>query len=154
MAALGYDDVYYTNAVKCYPSAAYPADRAGERDPEAGPDADGENREPTVEERASCRPYLREEVERVAPEAVVATGSHATRSLLAVEGREVESFLDLVCEVLACPTLGAPVVPVLHPSYREVWISRLGHSAESYREAVGEAIRRARTREIGAETGT
>ncbi len=109
---------YYTNAVKCYP-------------------ADGEsNREPTGEERANCRPYLLAEIEQVGPDCVVTTGSHATRSLLAVEGRSVDSFLDLVLEPQDCPTLGTPVLPLLHPSYREVWVSRLGYTETEYLNAV------------------
>jgi len=115
-------EAYFTNAVKCYP-------------------ADGEsNREPTDEERANCRPYLREEIEQIDPACVVATGGHATRSLLAVEGRSVDSFLDLVLEPQDCPTLGAPVLPLLHPSYREVWVARLGYSEEAYLDTVSDRL--------------
>ncbi|MFC7155828.1 uracil-DNA glycosylase family protein [Halomarina halobia] len=120
---LGHPDAYYTNAVKCFPL-----------DPAGG------NREPAAEERANCRPYLLDEIERVDPACVVATGKHATRSLLAVEGREVGRFLDLVLEPQDCPTLGVPVLPVLHPSYQEVWISRLGYTYESYRDAIGAVL--------------
>ncbi len=120
---LGYPDAYYTNAVKCFPPAP-----------------GGGNREPTDEERANCRPHLLREIELIDPACVVATGKHAARSLLAVEGREVDRFLDLVLEPQACPTLGVPVLPVLHPSYQEVWIARLGHTYESYRDAIGEAL--------------
>jgi uracil-DNA glycosylase family 4 len=117
-------EAYYTNAVKCYPA-----------------DGDGGNREPTDEERANCRPYLLEEVTAVDPECVAATGSHATRSLLAVEGRSVDSFLDLVLEPQDCPALGAPVLPLLHPSYREVWVARLGYSEAGYLDAVTRQLR-------------
>jgi DNA polymerase len=134
MAELGREGVYYTNAVKCYPSAAYDPDGA------ATGDAHDENREPTPEERANCRPYLRREVAQVEPDCVVATGKHATQSLLAVEGRTVDGFLDLVLEVQPCPTVGAPVLPLLHPSYQEVWIGRLGHDRESYLAAVDRAL--------------
>jgi len=128
-ADLGYgpDELYFTNAVKCFPS-----------------DGAGSNREPRERERANCRPYLVAEVEQVAPDAVMATGKHATRSLLAVEGRDLDGFLDAVLDPIACPTLGAPVVPLLHPSYQEVWLSRLDHTRESYLEAIGEAIEEAK----------
>ena len=69
---LGYDpdDLYFTNAVKCFP-----------------PGEEGPNREPTPEERANCRPYLRSELETVAPDCIVPTGRHATESLLAMTDR-------------------------------------------------------------------
>lgn len=123
MAAVGYPDAYYTNAVKCFPS-----------------DGSGSNREPTAEERANCRPYLRQEIEEIDPTCVVATGAHATRSLLAVEERTIDGFLQLVLEPIDCPTLGCPVLPLLHPSYQSVWLSRLGHTRESYLDAVRETI--------------
>jgi uracil-DNA glycosylase family 4 len=115
---VGYgEDCYFTNAVKCFPA-----------------DGEGSNREPTAEERANCRPYLREEIQQVDPAVVVPTGKHATKSVLALEERTVDSFLDTVLEPLECPTLGTTVLPLVHPSYQEVWLSRLGYTAESYRE--------------------
>lgn len=137
LADAGVTDAYYTNAVKCYPSAAVDAEGESTGEP---PD---ENREPTAAERANCRPYLREEVRRVGPATVLATGAHATRSLLAVEGREVESFLDRVLEPVDCPTLETTVVPLLHPSYQEVWLARLGYDREGYVDAVREVLRSA-----------
>lgn len=124
-ADLGYgaDDLYFTNAVKCFP-----------------PDGEGGNREPTDEELANCRPYLLREVRQVEPGCVVATGKHATRSLLAAEGRDLDGFLDAVLEPVACERLGVPVLPVLHPSYQEVWVSRLGYTRESYLAAIAEGI--------------
>lgn len=74
------------------------------------------NREPTPTERANCRPHLRTEIDRVEPEVVIPTGKHATTSVLAFEDRRVESFLDLVCEPVDCPTLGLTALPILHPS--------------------------------------
>ncbi|RRJ31065.1 uracil-DNA glycosylase [Halocatena pleomorpha] len=123
MAAVGYPDAYYTNAVKCFPS-----------------DGTGSNREPTTEERANCRPYLRQEIEEIAPRCVVATGKHATQSLLAVEGRTIDGFLETVLDPINCPTLGRPVLPLLHPSYQSVWLSRLGYTHDSYRNAIQEAL--------------
>jgi uracil-DNA glycosylase family 4 len=125
MAAVGYGDrAYYTNAVKCFP-----ADESGES-----------NREPTDEELTACRTHLLAELEQVDPAVVVATGKHATASLLAVEGRSVESFLDTVLEPQACPTLGVPVLPLLHPSYQEVWLARLGYDRDEYRAELRERL--------------
>jgi uracil-DNA glycosylase family 4 len=123
MAAIDYPNAYYTNAVKCFPS-----------------DGEGSNREPTAEERTNCRPYLIQEIEQIAPTCVVATGKHATQSLLTVEGREVDGFIDIILESIPCQTLCAPVLPILHPSYQEVWISRLGYTYESYLDAIQEVL--------------
>lgn len=108
-------DCYFTNAVKCHPP---------------------ENRDPTAEERANCRPYLLAELDEVAPDAVLATGKHATLSVLAAAGRDGDraavrdGFLDAVLE--AVETDLGTVVPLLHPSYQEVWLSRLGYDREEY----------------------
>ena len=122
-AGYGPDDCYFTNAVKCFPA-----------------DGQGSNREPSSEERANCRPYLRREIDEIDPCAVVPTGKHATASVLSLEGKSVGSFLDRVLEPVECPDLGTPVVPLLHPSYQDVWVTRLGYDAESYRRAVAETL--------------
>ena len=127
IADLGHaGDAYYTNAVKCFPCEERPDadDPTGTGSPT--------NREPTAEELANCRPYLLDEVATVAPDWVLATGKHATRSLSAVDGRPVEGFLDMVLEPVALEGLDPPVLPLLHPSYQEVWLSRLDHTRESY----------------------
>lgn len=123
-AGYGREDCYFTNAVKCFPSD----------------DASESNREPTATERANCRPYLLEEVAQVDPAAVVATGKHATRSLFAAEGRNLDGFLETVLDPVACPTVGAPVVPLLHPSYQEVWLSRLGYAHDEYVAELGAVL--------------
>lgn len=123
-AGYGHGDCYFTNAVKCFPSDG----------------ASGSNREPTRTERANCRPYLLEEVAQVDPAAVVATGKHATRSLFAAEGRDLDGFLETVLDPVTCPTVGAPVVPLLHPSYQEVWLSRLDYTREEYVAELGAVL--------------
>ncbi|WP_276260424.1 uracil-DNA glycosylase [Haloglomus litoreum] len=115
------DDAYYTNAVKCFPC-----------------DGSGSNREPTPEERASCRPYLRDELATVDPDAVLATGKHATTSVLALTGRSLDGFLEHVLDPV--DTEVGLVVPLLHPSYQEVWLSRLDHTRESYLAALGDVL--------------
>jgi uracil-DNA glycosylase family 4 len=120
--ALGYDP-YYTNAVKCFPS-----------------DGAGSNREPTAEERATCRRHLLTEVERVAPEVVVATGRHATESLLAVEEESLDGFVDSVLDPRPLPSLGTTLLPLLHPSYQDVWLSRLGLDEAEYRDRIAAVL--------------
>ncbi|MFB6161422.1 MAG: uracil-DNA glycosylase family protein [Haloferacaceae archaeon] len=148
VAALGLGGrAFYTNAVKCFPCAGSEAEgEAGVEGPRSSDGADpasATNREPTDAERAACRDHLLAEVRTVAPDAILATGKHATASLLAAEGRSLDGFLDLVATVLDCPTVGAPVVPALHPSYEAVWRSRLGYDAAGYRAALADALRTA-----------
>jgi uracil-DNA glycosylase family 4 len=124
MAAVGYADrTFYTNAVKCFPS-----------------DGAGSNREPTAAERKTCRTHLLAELETVEPAAVVTTGKHATRSVLSVEGREVDGFVDSVLEPVVCRSLDVTVIPLLHPSYRDVWLGRLGRSLSAYRDELQEVL--------------
>lgn len=127
-AGYGHDECYFTNAVKCFPAA------------DTAPDEAPTNREPTAEERVNCRPYLLAEIEQVDPLAVVTTGKHATKSVLAAEGRDLDGFLDSVLDPVPCPGLETTVLPLLHPSYQEVWLSRLDHTRESYVAAIREAL--------------
>jgi uracil-DNA glycosylase family 4 len=121
VADLGFEgDAYYTNAVKCFP-----CEGAG-------------SREPTPEERANCRPFLERELEQVAPDCVLATGKHATTTLLEADGRTLDGFLDAVLTPIE--TSFGTVLPLLHPSYQEVWLSRLGHTRESYVGAIRAAL--------------
>ena len=124
LEGLGYD-AYYTNAVKCFPP---------------DPDDPTSNREPTPEERANCRDHLLTEVETVDPDVVLATGKHATKTVLAAEGRDLDGFLETVLEPVGCERLETWLVPILHPSYQDVWIGRLGYDPDSYREAVAETL--------------
>ena len=113
------EDCYFTNAVKCHPPG---------------------NRDPTDEELANCRPYLRDEIETVVPRAVLPTGKHATRSVLALDGTALEGFLDAVLEPRRSEALSVPVIPLLHPSYQEVWLARLGYDYEAYVDAISERV--------------
>jgi len=127
-AGYGHEACYFTNAVKCFPAA------------DTGPDEAPTNREPTAEERANCRPYLLTEIEQVEPAAVVTTGRHATKSVLAAAGRELDGFLDAVLDPVECPDLDTTVLPLLHPSYQEVWLARLEHTRESYVAAIADRL--------------
>ncbi|WP_311170429.1 uracil-DNA glycosylase [Halobellus ordinarius] len=123
LAAVGRPDAYVTNAVKCFPC-----------------DGEGSNREPTATERANCRTHLRRELATVDPAALLTTGKHATASVLALDGRTLDGFLDRVLEPIDLDCADATVVPLLHPSYQDVWRSRLDYTPAEYRAAVREAI--------------
>ncbi|GAB3677946.1 uracil-DNA glycosylase [Halopiger thermotolerans] len=126
LSRVGYgDEAYYTNAVKCFP---------------ADPEDPSSNREPTPEERANCRPHLLTELETVDPAVVLATGKHATTTVLAAEGKELDGFVDCVLEPVRCETLDVRLVPILHPSYQDVWIGRLGYEPEEYLAAIRETL--------------
>ncbi len=122
----GHDErSYYTNAVKCFP--------ASEDDPTS-------NREPTEAERANCRAHLVTEVETIEPDVVLATGKHATKSVLTAEERGLEGFIESVLEPVRCETLDTWLVPILHPSYQDVWIVRMGYDPEEYLAEVGATL--------------
>jgi uracil-DNA glycosylase family 4 len=126
LAAAGYPDAFYTNAVKCFPAA---------------PEDPSTNREPTAEERTNCREHLLAELETVDPAVVVPTGKHATTSLFAAADRDLDGFLDAALTPVELPALGATAVPLLHPSYQDVWRGRLGYDdAAAYRDAVARAL--------------
>jgi DNA polymerase len=132
--SLGYDDeeLYFTNAVKCFPAA----------DPT---DPDSTNREPTAEERTNCRPHLLSELTDIEPSCVVPTGRHATESLLAATDRSLDGFLEAVLTPIETDEL-PPLIPILHPSYEDVWIPRLGYDSEEYERAIVDVLS-----ELGAD---
>ena len=120
-AAAGYgpDDCYFTNAVKCFPEGG-----------------DARNREPRPEERTNCFDHLRAEIVQVEPAVVATTGKHATAALLEFESIPMDGFLDRVLDPVDCERLGVTVLPLLHPSYENVWRARLGYDREEYVAAV------------------
>nr|WP_152421153.1 uracil-DNA glycosylase [Natronolimnohabitans innermongolicus] len=123
---VGYgEDAYYTNAVKCFP---------------ADPAEPTTNREPTPDERTNCRGHLLAEIETVDPDVVLATGKHATTSVLEAEDRTLEGFVDTVLEPIACDRLETTLLPILHPSYQDVWVGRLGYEPAAYLSAIGESL--------------
>ena len=79
--------------------------------------------------------------ETVAPDCVVPTGRHATESLLAMTDRALNGFLEAVLDPIETEAL-PPLLPVLHPSYQDVWIRRLGYEPAEYERAVGDALER------------
>jgi DNA polymerase len=103
--AMGFarDDVYVCNIVKCRPP---------------------NNRKPEPEEMATCMPYLREQLELVAPEVIVALGATAVQGLFGTsEGiTRLRGRWKLYGGRI-------PVMPTFHPAFllrnppakREVW---------------------------------
>ena len=83
-------DVYIANAVKCHP-----------------PD----NRTPTTEETAACRPYLQRQIDLLKPRLIVVLGGSAAQTLLnaevkvgAMRGKQLEYS-------------GIPMIITYHPAY-------------------------------------
>ncbi len=122
--SLGYasKELYFTNAVKCFPS-----------------DGKGSNREPTETERSNCQPYLLEEIDSIEPACLVPTGKHATTTLCSATDLSLDGFLDAVLTPIETEIF-QPIVPVLHPSYRDVWAKRLGYGPGEYEQAIGETL--------------
>jgi uracil-DNA glycosylase len=89
-------DVYIANILKCRPDT--PGQSAG-------------NRPPTPEERATCLPYLQEQIDLIKPKAIVALGATAVDGLLG--------------KTLGITKLrgnwqtyrGIPLMPTYHPAY-------------------------------------
>ena len=89
-------DVYIANILKCRPDM--PGQSAG-------------NRPPTPEERATCIPYLQEQIDLIKPKAIVALGATAVDGLLG--------------KTLGITKLrgnwqeyrGIPLMPTYHPAY-------------------------------------
>lgn len=94
-----------------------------------------ENRDLTSEELANCRTYISVEVGTVAPQAVLPTGKYATETMLALDGEPLDGLLDCVLEPRESDFHVVPVVPLLHLSYQEVWLSRLGYESNGYIDA-------------------
>ncbi|SEW26755.1 uracil-DNA glycosylase [Natrinema salifodinae] len=133
------DRAYYTNAVKCFPASEEP--RASSASGEAASADDSiTNREPTPEERANCRTHLLTELETIEPTVVLATGKHATKTVLAAEDRDLDGFIDSVLDPVRCERLDVVLVPILHPSYQDVWIGRLGYEPAEYLAEIGETL--------------
>ena len=110
--------VYIANIVKCHPMIN-PAD----------PDARGNDRPPTPEEIAACRPYLDSQIHLIAPKVIVTLGSVATKTLLG-EDVSITKVRGLWREYrVPGDGLTARLLPTFHPAAllrnpelkRDVW---------------------------------
>lgn len=116
-------ELYVTNAVKCFPY-----------------NGTGSNREPTQSERETCYDHLLTEITQVDPTVVVATGKHATQSVLDRESITIDRFIDTVLDPIECPYHSITLLPLLHPSYQHVWLPRLGYTRAEYIHSIGETL--------------
>jgi DNA polymerase len=99
---LSRDDVYIANVIKCRPP---------------------QNRNPEPDEVATCKPFLFQQIDAIAPKVIVALGSFAAHALL--ESTEPISRLRGRVKEYR----GAKLIPTFHPAYllrnpaskREVW---------------------------------
>jgi len=89
-------EVYIANVLKCRPDV--PPGKSG-------------NRSPTLEEMATCLPYLREQITLIQPKLMVALGGVAMRGLFGVD-QPMKSLRGRWHQFA-----GIPVMPTFHPSY-------------------------------------
>lgn len=90
------DEVFIGNIVKCRP-----------------PD----NRDPRPDEIAACAPYLKRQLELIAPRVIVALGAHAARTLLQTDdaiGKLRGRFFDYRFSETSPP---ARLMPTYHPAF-------------------------------------
>jgi len=93
------EEVYICNVVKCRPPG---------------------NRTPLPEEIAACNPYLREQLEIISPEVIVALGAPASQTLLNTGipiGRLRGRFHDYYLSGQPGVGPAVPVMPTYHPAY-------------------------------------
>ena len=90
------EEVYIGNIVKCRPP---------------------ENRDPRPDEICSCRPYLKRQLELIAPDVIVALGAHAARTLLETDepiGQVRGQFFEYRFSETLPP---AKLMPTYHPAF-------------------------------------
>ena len=98
-AGIGRADCFVTSIVKCRPP---------------------ENRDPTPQEKAACRPFLLEQVAALRPRVLVALGRHGLHGLT---GELRPDFAQLAGTFILGPD-GVPIFVSLHPAaviYRQKW---------------------------------
>jgi DNA polymerase len=93
IAAMGYgrDEVYIANVVKCRPP---------------------NNRDPEMDERLACRPYVFGQIQAVQPKIIVTLGRTATQVLLETD----RNLAAVRGQLQTYPHLPIPVMPTYHPS--------------------------------------
>jgi DNA polymerase len=95
-------DCFVTSIVKCRPP---------------------KNRDPTLQEKEACRPYLLEQIRTVRPRVIVALGRHGLHGIM---GDLPTDFANLAGTFITGPE-GVPVFVSLHPAaiiYRQKWKER------------------------------
>lgn len=136
LGAIGFprEDVYICNTVKCRPTLPGPR----------GP----RNRAPELDEMANCRPYLDEQIETIAPAAILALGAPAAKSFL---GRDFQ-ITKMRGRWYEGP-LGIPLMVTFHPAYV---LRQTGGEIEAVKRLVWNDLKavRARLDEIAAQPET
>jgi DNA polymerase len=95
--------VYIANIVKCRPT-----------------DVSGNDRAPSAEEAASCRPFLKRQIALLQPELVLALGKTAAVSLLAANPETAVSSLRGSVRAISASYAGEREIPMVvsyHPAY-------------------------------------
>lgn len=93
IGAMGFarSSVYIANVVKCRPP---------------------NNRDPSIDERLACRPFVHGQIQAIRPEVIVTLGKVATQTLL-----ETEALISRLRGTFAeYPHLPVPVMPTYHPA--------------------------------------
>lgn len=90
-------DVYIANILKCRPDT--PNQRTG-------------NRAPTVEEMATCSPWLHRQIDFIQPKVIVALGKVAVGGLLGMENAPITKLRGTWQTYR-----GIPLMPTFHPAY-------------------------------------
>lgn len=96
--------VYITNTVKCHPM----------KNPQT-PDARGNDRPPTPEEIAACRPYLDAQIERMNPRVIVTLGSVATKAMIQNE-EPISKVRGAFREYVTASGKSVKLLPTFHPA--------------------------------------
>jgi uracil-DNA glycosylase len=95
------NNVYIANIVKCRPA-----------------DSDGNDRAPTPDEVAACRPYLERQIALIQPTVIVALGKTAALSLLRRDPETpVSSLRGTVHHYAVAQQPDIPLVVTYHPAY-------------------------------------
>ncbi len=96
--AMGFQrsEVYIANVLKCRPDVDTPSG----------------NRKPTSEEMATCIPYLREQIQLIQPQVLVALGDTAVKGLLPSLKEGITKLRGKWLEFG-----GTPLMPTFHPAY-------------------------------------
>jgi DNA polymerase len=112
-AGLNRPDLFICNILKCHPpKKVYPVSG---------------NRTPTIEEMASCRPYLMRQIEIVQPKVIMALGTTAMMGIFQIEKRPKAFRKEWfgTQRTLETVSRSIPVIITMHPQY-------LGYNASDY----------------------
>ncbi len=96
--------VYIANTVKCHPM----------KDP-SNPEARGNDRPPTPEEMAACRPFLDEQINIIEPKIIVTLGASALKAMLG-DGPPITKVRGQWREYRPAGGAAVKLLPTFHPA--------------------------------------